>query len=197
MDEMPHASVLAKKVNSIIRQLETESEFLDAVIESSLELQALLRVDRRSGTTVECDEAQTDAATRIVRLKEKLGRQFQPIKVGRDAMLEQIGSVEAGSVEAHSNARQPLTAKELARRVPDPQRSRLLQLRSEIRSKLNRIRAISMGNQAVLVYTMDFYNRLLTGLALRPSESGGYDASGSSTAGSKHRVPGNFIQTNC
>ncbi len=192
MDEMPHASVLAKKVNSIIRQLETESEFLDAVIESSLELQALLRVDRRSGATAERDEPQTDAATRIVRLKEKLGRQFQPIKVGRDAMLEQIGSVEA-----HSNARQPLTAKELARRVPDPQRSRLMQLRSEIRSKLNRIRAISMGNQAVLVYTMDFYNRLLTGLALRPSESGGYDASGSSTAGSKHRVPGNFIQTNC
>lgn len=192
MDEITRVPVLVEKANSIIRQLETESEFLDAVIESSLELQALLRVGRRSGETAESDEPQADVATRIARLKEQLGSQFQPIKSGRDAMMDHIRSIQA-----HSDARKPLTAKELARRVPDPQRSRLTQLRNEIRSKLNRIQAISMGNQAVLVYTMDFYNRLLTGLALRPADSPGYDASGSSTTGATHRVPGNFIQTTC
>ena len=193
MDEMNPVPVLVEKADSIILQLQSESEFLDAVIESSLELQALLRVGRRSGTSSEeGDEPETDVATRIARLKDQLGDRFQPIESGRKSMMDHIRSIQA-----HSNARQPLTAKELARHVPDPQRSRLTQLRNEIRAKLNRIQAISMGNQAVLVYTMDFYNRLLTGLALRPADSSGYDASGSSTKGSTHRIPGNFIQTTC
>ncbi len=194
MDENPQKHVLVDKADRIIRQLESESEFLDAVIESSLELQDLLRVGRRNRAPAadEKRDPPTDVALRIARLKERLGSRFEPLKSGRDAMIDHIRSIQA-----HSNSRSPLTAKELARRVPDPQRSRLTQLRNEIRSKLNRIQAISMGNQAVLVYTMDFYNRLLTGLALQPADSSGYDASGASTSGATHRIPGNFIQTTC
>lgn len=219
MENDTQTLALMERTASIIRQLETESKFLDEVIESSLELQNLLREGRQAtrpkATEPESDaaaqkagaskqepdtskqnsgtaEPQPDIAARILCLKDKLAVQFQTIAEGREAMQQQIRSIELDSDD-----QKPLTAKQLARRVPDPQRGQLQTLRTELRAKLNRIKAITMGNQTVLVYTMDYYNRLLTGLSLRPAEAPGYDASGSSTSGSTHRVPGNFIQTTC
>ena len=191
MEDDSHNLTLTETAEFVIRQLEAESEFLDGVIQSSLEMQNLLRVVRRHerGPETESPGSVTD---RLTGLKKQLGEQFKPVESGRNAILERVHSIQT-----ESSRQKPLTARELAREVAEPQRGRLMQLRAEIRAKLNRIQAISMGNQAVLVYTMDFYNRLLTGLNLCPAESAGYDATGSSTTGAAPHLPGNFIQTTC
>ena len=191
MDHNSHKLTLVNTAELIIRQLEAESKFLDGVIQSSLQMQNLLRIERRRERGPESESPATVAA-QISDLKQQLSERFQPVKAGRDAMLNHVQSLQL-----QTSQQNPLTARELAGKVAEPHRSRLTQLRADIRSKLNRIQAISMGNQAVLVYTMDFYNRLLTGLNLRPAESAGYDATGSSTTGAAPHLPGNFIQTTC
>ena len=68
----------------------------------------------------------------------------------------------------------------LAPKLEEPFRSRLKELRNQIKQKLNQIRAIMMGNQAVLIYNMDFYHRLFNSHQESPPTKA-YNASGKVT----------------
>lgn len=197
-------SKMSEKANSVIAHLEMESQFLDFVIESSLEMQSLLR-DRQTFQSVPLvqptdrlavdDEAVTNRPkndqnerlkSRLAEIRQQIARQFQPVIEGRRNMVEIMNSITP-------NRSQPPSVTALTLKIDEPFRGRLKQLRNEIRLKLNQVQSISMGSQAVLLYTMDFYNRLLTGLTKDQTRSSYYNSMGRT----HNRSSVNFVETNC
>lgn len=183
-------AISADSVAFILKQLAAESAFLDDVIESCLQMQTIVRDGRNSRAENSSSKARQEGSDPISGLRQQLEQRFEPIQQGRQQMLNLIASLPLPTTV-------PRTAAELARRVEEPERGQLIGLRAEIRSKFNRIQAICMGNQALLVYTLDFYNRLLAGLSRQPVGSAGYDATGATTNPSITRLPGNIVQTRC
>ncbi len=128
---------------------------------------------------------------RLENLRRKIETDFIPVVKGRRTMIDVLRSLNPDA------ARTP-TLTELAGTADEPMRSELKRLRNEIRDKLNQIQSISMGNQAVLLYTLDFYNRLLAGLSGGGATPGlpqtnCYNASGQTNQPST----GNIVRTNC
>ncbi len=204
-------SQMMEKITSIIDHLVIESKYLDSVIESSLEIQSLLR-DRQSFPSVSLSQSSTQSesngtptinptpapspaaqadpsqktAQRLTEIREQLAREFLPVMKGRQVMLETMNSIDAKQKQTPS-----VTA--LTLKVDEPLRSQLKQLRNEIRSKLHKVQSIAMGNQAILLYTMDFYNRLLNGLSRDQRPSNYYNATGKT----QNHFSVNLIETNC
>jgi hypothetical protein len=176
-------------VEFVLAHLQKESEYLDTVIQCSLRMKDLLR--RRSTQTQPDDPTVPDAANpvelaagneldrpdilepheQLTALRGDLARQFVPVLEGRQQMQSALGTVEP-------LLKNPPTAIALAAKLPDPQRRELKRLRLEIKDKLNEVRSITMGNQAVLLYTMDFYQRLLNGLSNEVPATNAYNADG-------------------
>ncbi len=191
---------LQEQVEEIIQHLNVESKYLDSVIESSREMQSILR-ERGSASAKPASASQPNEtspesshhAERNKRLKQKLdqlkndiAREFLPILEGRKRLLEVIRSLDP----KHETTPSVTT---LALLVDEPQRSKLKKLRSEIRNKLHQVQSISMGSQALLIYTLDFYNRLLTGLSQDYRQSNYYNAQGQT----QNQFAGSLIKTNC
>jgi flagellar biosynthesis/type III secretory pathway chaperone len=200
-----------EKISFIVEHLRTESKHLDEVIESSLEMQAILRESRNhppaklhvAGDS-ESSERETESPSdkpngqnlqserterlndRLRELRTDIAQRALPVLEGRKQLVEVLKAVD-------SNAEKTPSLSELATQVDEPLRTELKQLRSDIRSKLNQVHSISMGNQAVLLYTLDFYNRLLTGLSTDGEQSSYYN----STGRSQNHFAGSFVQTKC
>jgi hypothetical protein len=80
-----------------------------------------------------------------------------------------------GILAALCDTPEKATLSSIAASLPQPVKGQLMELRWEIRGKMDQVYAISMGNQAVLIYTLDFYDQLLPGSR---SDSGCYNATG-------------------
>ena len=196
-------SKMREKLSLIVRHLRVESTYLDTVVESSLKMQAILR-ERRNPVSVadptqnELEHAEDGRVTglqadldqrlnqRMVKLRADIEQDFLPIASGRRILVDVLRSIDPDGEKTP-------TLSELAMRVEDPLRGELKSLRNEIRGKLNQVHSISMGNQAVLLYTLDFYNRLLAGLSTDDQQSNYYNANGRSQ---KH-IAGSIVQTKC
>ncbi|HMP80515.1 MAG TPA: flagellar export chaperone FlgN, partial [Pirellulaceae bacterium] len=100
-----------------------------------------------------------------------LAEQFAPVAHGRQAMLTALSTLKgmpSGTV----------TISRLTSRLSPPLRDELHHLRNTVKAKVLDIQAMIMGNQAILMYTMDFFGRLLTSLTgeLEPAQA--YNARG-------------------
>ena len=178
-------------VELVISHLRRESEYLDSVIDCSLKMKDVLR-ERR--TIADSESANPAAANhtasapqheKLNELREDLTRQFVPVLEGRQQMKTVLE-------EFKPHLKTP-TVSSLAPRLNEPARNELKQLRNDIRAKLNEVRAITMGNQAVLIYTMDFYHRLLTGLSNDVEPAKAYNKSGKLT----NQIGGGMLQKEC
>ncbi len=188
-------------VRFVLNHLQRESEYLDTVIQSSLRMKDLLHrrpKSTKNALTTEPERAPTDASDpatsdinpfsgevqpsgnltdqlapheQLTALRSDLARQLVPILEGRQQMKSAIQVFQPLNSE-------PPTVTSLSPKLPEPARSQMKQLRNDIKLKLNEVRAITMGNQAVLVYTMDFYHRLLSGLSQDTSTVEAYNAEG-------------------
>ena len=199
----------------IVQHLRVESSHLDTVIESSLEMQAMLRESRNNRVPGDNAETKNDVAkpttenklpegetptannllqaernrrlqAQLIKLRQQITQQALPVLEGRRKLVELLNAIQPSAEKTPSLS-------ELATKVDGPLRKELKQLRNEIRGKLNEVQSISMGNQAVLLYTLDFYNRLLTGLSTDGERSSYYDSTGQS----QNRFAGGFVQTDC
>ena len=175
-------------VQAIVDHLRRESEYLDTVIVCSLNMKDLLnrpRVTARANLTAQSSLAQTavtanaeslaletgSALDRLTSLRGDLARQFLPLIEGRQRLQSTLQHFE------------PLfdavpTLRDLAPKLAVPIRNELNQLRHDIKSKLQEVQAITMGNQAVLIYTLDFYHRLITGITGESPSPQAYNSHG-------------------
>ena len=193
---------IAEKTAFIIDHLECESKYLDKVIVCSSEIHESLRMfrDQEPAATTSSssatklsllsftpnqEERNKELTEMMARIRLKMSEDVEPILPIRKQFVEVIRSLVPDWDRAPS-----LTS--LALMVDEPLRSKLKQLRSEIRGKLRKIQTIAMGNQAVLIYTMDFFNRLLTGISDSQLPEKCYNSAGQT----KNQSTGNFIQTN-
>jgi len=196
-------SKMREKLSLIVRHLRVESTYLDTVIESSLEMQSILRGRRNPvsaaqplsnelehvedglviGLQADLDQRLNQ---RMAKLRADIEQDFLPIARGRRVLVDVLRSIDPDGEKTP-------TLSELAMRAEDPLRGELKSLRNEIRSKLNQVHSISMGNQAVLLYTLDFYNRLLAGLSTDDQQSNYYNANGRS----QNHIAGSIVQTKC
>ncbi len=203
MTEQRNDSEIVVKTQFIIDHLEKESEYLDTVFACSKEIQSSLRKHReqkpaatanRNGTTTlnllsftpEQKERNRELTEMMNRIRTRMSDSVEPILPSRLQFVQTLRSLVPESDRAPS-----LSA--LSKLVDEPFRSTLRGLGEEIRAKVRKVHAVSMGNQAVLIYTMDFINRLLTGIS---SGDQCYGNSYSSTGKTFSRSTGNFVQTN-
>lgn len=203
MSDLITDSKIRAKLSLIVRHLRVESTYLDTVIESSLEMQSILRERRNPDFAGEPNQnelgdvedklvtgLQADLNQRLnqrmVKLRADIEQDFLPIAKGRRLLVDVLKSIEPDTEKTP-------TLSELAMRVEEPLREELKSLRNEIRGKLNQVHSISMGNQAVLLYTLDFYNRLLAGLTTDDQQSNYYNANGRS----QNHISGSIVQTKC
>jgi flagellar biosynthesis/type III secretory pathway chaperone len=163
---------LYQAVSAMLVHLRRESEFLDSVIECSLKMKDLLR--RRTVSDSNPNE-KGQPQDQLDSLRDDLARQFLPIRDGRQQM-------EATLQGFSTMVSEPPTISRLAPNLDEPFRTQLKQLKTEIKSKLHHVQAITMGNQAVLIYTMDHYQRLFNGMSGdRVTSNKAYNASGRMT----------------
>ena len=59
----------------------------------------------------------------------------------------------------------PPSLVELVASVPEPQRAELKNQRLELKRKLMELATINAGSQAILMYTMDYYEKFLSGIS--------------------------------
>lgn len=184
---------MTDQLSQLFTHLRLESDFLDSLIQSSRDVQAILR--NRVATDPSTDPSR-GIAPRAVRnntsnpsatsletsipsytgeqpqaqlqdLHQQMLRLAKPLIQSRRQLPEILRSL--------SQAPDQITLTAIASRLDQPIRSQLMDLRREIRAKMDQVYAISMGNQAVLIYTMDFYDRLLPGSR---TDAGCYNATG-------------------
>lgn len=198
MRETRHAA-LAGHLGFILDHLQSESEYLDVVIECSLKMKDILHKIRRhasptgkqpspeidfEGSTG--DNSIRDPLSELNDLRENLLRQFLPVLEGR----RRLASVRR---ELDPLLEGPTTVSMLAKITGEPSRTELTRIRREILDKINEVRAINVGNQAVLVYSINFYDRLLSGLTGADIDAPCYSASGEVTK----TYAGNLLKTDC
>ncbi len=189
-------------IDYVLTHLRRESTYLDTVIECSLKIKDVLREPQTNPNAPTTPESATGPAEvsnetapsrpaalpsheRLDALRSDLARQFVPVLEGRQRMKS--------ALQEFKPILETPNVSSLAPRLQEPARRELKQLRDDIKEKLNEVRAITMGNQAVLVYTMDFYHRLLTGLSSDVQPSKAYNKSGKLS----NQVGSGMLQKEC
>lgn len=190
---------LTHQIGFILNHLQSESEYLDVVIECSMKMKEILsRIRNRSvsdksaqGDPVQDDSAERDATLQFSEtgdtgaaklaeadpiqelnyLRESLLRQFLPVLEGR----RQLATVRE---ELDPMLEGRPTVSMLSKRLDEPARSDLIRLKRDILNKINEVRSINIGNQAVLIYSINFYDRLLSGLTGESVSAPCYSANG-------------------
>lgn len=177
-------------VQAIVMHLQNESRLLNAVVEASKLIRGWMQPPAKSNSNGSPDDnsstSETDIPGKLDRLKAELQQFFLPVQASRRelaGMLRSFPSRQGGSARL----------RDLLPAIPESQRGELQRLRMEIREKLNDYQAISMSNQAVLVYTQDFYQRFLMGISGTTATTASYDAQGNKTTAAN----GPMIQTDC
>jgi hypothetical protein len=162
----------------ILEHLQQESSYLDSVIDCSAKMTELLNQSSfataapwKQSTSSPADK---DLAESLNRMRVDLANQFGPVSEGRREMNSVLANLPIRADGATS-------LRELAPHLEGPLRDELNRLRSEIRDKLREAQAITLGNQAVLIYTLDFYHRLMTGIAGEAVATHSYNANGQMT----------------
>ena len=177
---------LMEKTRQIMQHLRQESVLLDAVIESSLEVQSILKEQRKrqtdelvsSNSEAEADQKlevarshygrNEEVRARLNRLNSEITEKFHPVLEARKRLpllLSELGM----QVDT------PVSVTNLSRKISEPMKSELMTLRNEVKTKYNEFSAIAMGNQTVLVYTLSYFDQVLAG---GRSGLNSYDASG-------------------
>lgn len=195
---------LSFAVDLVINHLRRESDYLDTVIACSLKMKDVLRdrptnlhAENAAASAAFADSPASEQAApeqtpvapqtheKLDAMRGDLARQFVPVLEGRQQMKS--------ALQEFKPYLDTPTVSSLAPKLNEPARHELKQLRNDIRAKLNEVRAITMGNQAVLIYTMDFYHRLLTGLSNNVEPAKAYNKSGKLT----NQVGGGMLQKEC
>ena len=202
-DETFQTPELNVAIEFVLSHLRRESAYLDTVIECSLKMKDVLRerstnpnapstAENATGTAALASETTAGSGPASLQSHEKLdalrgdlARQFVPVLEGRQQMKSALKDFKP--------ILETPTVSSLATRLNEPDRRELKQLRDDIKEKLNEVRAITMGNQAVLIYTMDFYHRLLTGLSNDVEPAKAYNKSGKLT----NQVGSGMLQKEC
>lgn len=180
---------------AIVEHLRRESEYLDTVIECSLEMKGLLlrnattrpqkvtvaTINDESDSLPAAPDDSTTAFDQLTKLRGDLARQFVPVLEGRQQMQTAFKYFET-LLEA------PPTLTKLAPQLEPGLRGELRDLRTNIKAKLQEVQAITMGNQAVLIYTLDFYHRLITGLTGEAVPAKAYNSQGQMTQTTSHSI---------
>lgn len=184
-----HIDVSQNVVDFLLSHLNRELTLLDVAIDSAAEVKKILRAQGR--------DSSPDAGHREGELIENSGQAFS-IQRNQQVQL-QLGELQnriAHSAGPIVDSRKVLTAelaridpkqsspslKQVAANVAEPARSELFRLRKEVRERLAKFQAISMSNQTVLVYSLDYYSQLLGS----SNRTNGYDASGHAQSHSKN-----------
>ncbi len=193
---------LTNQIGFILDHLQSESEYLDVVIECSMKMKEILsRIRSRSVSAGESADARSksegpesetilpghpgeaaettatdqktddDPIRELDGLRENLLRQFLPVLEGR----RRLASVRE---ELNPMLEGKPTVTMLSKRLDEPARSDLIRLKRDILNKINEVRSINIGNQAVLIYSINFYDRLLSGLTGESVSAPCYSANG-------------------
>lgn len=180
MFEENYGTNMSERITIVLGHLQMESSYLDTVIESSLKIQELLRESRQSNPSSGDDAAKPSQiqAEKNERIAEQLGEirwdisnQFIPVLVARKKLPEILKQFDPAKSTAPSLS-------QLSGMINEPFRTKLEDLGREIQDKLNRIYSINMGSQTILLYTLDYYERLLHGSEVKKSHY--YNATGQS-----------------
>lgn len=150
-----HAAAAAL-LDQIQTHLQAESGHLDEMIECSRELQRQLR--RKPGQSA--DDL------------PNLFRQIEERQKSIDQARHQVVAVLAMLPGNPTNLSGYLSL------LPADNAALVQRLRSEIFDKLDAVRSITLGNQMVLYYSFDFYQRLLRGLTGNDPQPSGYCPTG-------------------
>jgi flagellar biosynthesis/type III secretory pathway chaperone len=154
-DQARHAAA-ANLLEQVEAQLQAESGHLDQMIEYSRQLQRQLR--RPPGK----------AAEELPALFRQIEERQQAINEARQEVVAFLATLPGA----------PTNLSGLLTLVPESSGQGIRQLRSEIFDKLDTVRSITLGNQMVLYYSYDFYQRLLRGLSGNEPQSTGYSPTG-------------------
>jgi hypothetical protein len=194
--EPPSPDELRVLGQSIVEHLRHESAYLDEVIACSQRMNSLLsRSSLAHSTSVAASQPTADkpfepsldkAQEQLDQIREELAQRFLPLAEGRQMMQSTIQKLETTSQS------EP-TLRALAAILDPSLRDELHDLRIEIKTKIQNVQAITMGNQAVLLHTLDFYNRLMTGISGETAPNQGYNSHGQMT----NRTQGPLIQKHC
>lgn len=154
-DQARHA-VAAALLDQVTTHLSIESRHLDEMIACSRELQRQLR--RQPG----------QSADDLPQLFGEIEQRQAAINEAREGVIAVLASLPGT----------PTNLSAYLALLPEERTAPVRQLRSEIFDKLDMVRSITLGNQMVLYYSHDFYQRLLRGLSGNDSPAGGYSPTG-------------------
>ena len=182
-----------KQIEFLQNHLSQESDLLDALIESSLEVKELLRLQRSESRSAASHteapvspkpasqqvERNEKVRKRLASMRDHFSQLSNPVLLSRQNLTQFLNSIKPG-----------ISLLEITRVVSEPEREALLNLRKTIKEKMNRFRTISVSNQTVLIYTLAFYQQLLHGGVQAPD----YDAKGKPQNGTQQT---NYVQANC
>ncbi len=197
--EPPSPGELRELGQAIVAHLRHESAYLDDVIACGQRMNSLLKrpslqtplsasAERQAsvGPHQQLNSLPAKAHEQLEKIREELAKRFLPLAEGRQTMQSTIHKL------ATISNSEP-TIRQLAAILDQPLREELHDLRIEIKSKIQIVQAITMGNQAVLLYTLDFYSRLMTGISGEIATNQGYNSHGQMT----NRPQSPLIQKHC
>ena len=175
---------MSEQIETMFKHLRLESDFLDTLIQSSEDVRTILRGRSETATTVAKtpEEQSQDTKSQLDKLHQQMLGLARPLIESRRKLAQVI--------RALSPDPKKITLTSIASTLEQPFKNQLLDLRREIRTKMDRVYAISMGNQAVLIYTLDYYDRLLPGSR---SDSGCYSATGQT----KNQYDAGVVENQC
>lgn len=154
-DQARHAAAAAL-LEQVTSHLTIESRHLDEMIACSRELQRQLR--RQPG----------QSADELPQLFRDIEQRQAAINQAREGVISVLSALPGA----------PANLSTYLALLPEERTATVRQLRSEIFDKLDMVRSITLGNQMVLYYSHDFYQRLLRGLSGNDSLAGGYSPAG-------------------
>ena len=178
----------------LLSHLEREIEFLNLLVDATLKVRTLLRPQRpaESGdTTVAADTTPPESQVqRNERTRKQLEALQRAIEAGFPLVAESRNQFSQ-LVSGIPTATRPRSLNELRTCLDPSQQSVFDQLQAQLRSKLNEFHSITQANQTAILYSLDFYERLLGG---SPQDRNCYDASGKTDSSpAAYR----FLRTNC
>jgi hypothetical protein len=177
---------------AVLEHLRQESAYLDSVIACSLKMSELLKHSSYA------DQLTVDAANsgnrpaepspmeQLKQMRDDLVNEFAPIAEGRDVLNSTM-------LKLKSETEDPPSLRQLASELDGPVKDELMQLRSQIRDKLQDVQTITLGNQAVLIYTLDFYHRLMMGITGESPVAPSYNSHGQRT----QSIPTHLVEKQC
>ena len=150
-----HAAAAAL-LDRIQDHLAAESHHLDDMIDCSRELQRQLR------------RKPAQSADELPKLFRQIEERQRAIDQARQNVVAVLADLPG----------EPTTLSGFMSLLPDERTATVKQLRSEIFDKLDTVRSITLGNQMVLYYSFDFYQRMLRGLTGNDPQPAGYSPTG-------------------